>query len=689
MLAWASTSRRAPADSSFPRRRHAGVAAVLLAVLVGVRLASQTQAPPTFRSGIDVVQVDVSVLDRNRHPVRGLTAADFTVLEDGKPREIVAFTPVELPARATAVDDGAAAWTREIAPDVASNDLPREGRLVVIAFDWSVRFADQPAARRIALAAVDALGPGDLAAVTFTNPAATAGTPQNFTADRARLRDVIRRPIAAARLNPVVRTERDPRNVNGAMLDDPEGYESGSCYCRVCVFDAMTHIADLLRPMTSRRKVVLFISSYFHGVDPVLPTDRLTTLRDTVLVPKALGTCSAPLADARARLDRAASLAGVTVHVLDPVGLETSGNSPLGGFLNDSAAQGSSAMQRGAGLAMLADMTGGRVVTRTNTPDLFVPAILGESQSYYLLGFSAERTGPDTRVHRVEVKVAAPDVEVRSRRAFTWGDEAKSARDASAAAPLVEAIGGVAPRSDIPLSLSAAAFATPGKRTGTVALVLGARTARSDRFQIVAAALDSAARVVASREATVEITARANPAGDGRYELLSRLELAPGRYEIRVAAAAATGERGSVFADVDVPDFVRDPLNLSGVVLDVTPAIRVAPPDALADLLPVTPSARRAFAKTDRVIAFLRVYQGLAAARPVDVRTRIVDTAGRVVFTDTRTLAAAAFGATHAADYRIALPLATLQPGAHVLAIDATSPTHQARRNVRFIVQGF
>ena len=42
--------------------------------------------PPTFRTGVDAVQLDVSVLDKDRRPVRGLTAADFTVLENSKPR---------------------------------------------------------------------------------------------------------------------------------------------------------------------------------------------------------------------------------------------------------------------------------------------------------------------------------------------------------------------------------------------------------------------------------------------------------------------------------------------------------------------------------------------------------------------------------------------------------------------------
>ena len=147
------------------------------------------QPPPTFQSGIDVVLLDVSVLDKQRRPVRGLTTEDFTILEDGKPRPIAAFTAVDLPgvpARADAQRTPAkASWTRDVAADTASNDIGGEGRLVVIMLDRTIELGfPTTAARRIAAAAIDQLAPNDLAAVVYT---VNGAPPQNFTSDRARL----------------------------------------------------------------------------------------------------------------------------------------------------------------------------------------------------------------------------------------------------------------------------------------------------------------------------------------------------------------------------------------------------------------------------------------------------------------------------------------------------------------------
>jgi len=325
---------------------------------VGFSLVYQAVSPgtqPTIRVGIDVVQVDVSVLDDQRHPVRGLTAADFTVLEDGKPRPVTVFNPIEIEDHPPSVD-GVASWVRDVPPDVTTNDVRPDGRLVVILFDWSVRPQDQLLARKIATATVDELGPGDLAAVVFTSTFSNAGTPQNFTSDRARLLAAINRPFAAALTEPCG-ILADPRNHNCGMLKDPEEYESGGCLCGLCVLEAIARVADTVRDVPGRRKSVLFIGSYFRSSEPM---DGPASLREVkrprdpaaaIVGPPAdrPGYCSAQLRDARERMVRATSLANLTVHVLDPVGIETESNSPMGGGRTGQ-------LERRDGLAGLADL---------------------------------------------------------------------------------------------------------------------------------------------------------------------------------------------------------------------------------------------------------------------------------------------------------------------------------------------
>src|SRR5688572_2438166 len=46
---------------------------------------------PVFRTGINFVRVDAIVTDRQGNPVVDLKAADFEILEDGKPQTIESF----------------------------------------------------------------------------------------------------------------------------------------------------------------------------------------------------------------------------------------------------------------------------------------------------------------------------------------------------------------------------------------------------------------------------------------------------------------------------------------------------------------------------------------------------------------------------------------------------------------------
>src|SRR6185436_9013243 len=129
-----------------------------LAVLGAYQTPPQTppqQTPPVFRSGIDVVQLDVSVLDKGRKPVRGLTADDFTVVEDGKPQRIVAVS--EMTHEGATVQRPV--WGRAAPPDVASNDVG-DRRIFAIVID-----GPGPYVPDLLRGVIERLIPGDVVAV--------------------------------------------------------------------------------------------------------------------------------------------------------------------------------------------------------------------------------------------------------------------------------------------------------------------------------------------------------------------------------------------------------------------------------------------------------------------------------------------------------------------------------------------
>ena len=77
------------------RRTIAAAAAAVVAA--GLLTHAQQAQTPTFRTSVTFVEVDVSVLDAQRRPVRGLRSAEFQVFEDGAPQPIETFTEINVP----------------------------------------------------------------------------------------------------------------------------------------------------------------------------------------------------------------------------------------------------------------------------------------------------------------------------------------------------------------------------------------------------------------------------------------------------------------------------------------------------------------------------------------------------------------------------------------------------------------
>jgi VWFA-related protein len=105
--------------------------------------APQPQEPPqpqlVIRTDVRQVLVPAVVLDRSRHPVSGLKASDFEILEDGRPQQIVAFEVQKVGGAAPAIPPAANAIAPPTGPAAspapakpADPGMPKRTYLVLV-----------------------------------------------------------------------------------------------------------------------------------------------------------------------------------------------------------------------------------------------------------------------------------------------------------------------------------------------------------------------------------------------------------------------------------------------------------------------------------------------------------------------------------------------------------------------------
>jgi VWFA-related protein len=669
-----------PLLRTLPRPLSCLITLLTLAAVSG----AQQNPPPTFRANVDLIQLDVSVLDKAHQPVRGLTAADFTVLVDGVPRAVIAFKAVELPKPVPP----SAPWIRDITPDVATNAHP-SGRVVVIMIDDASFFNQVDAdlwavqkTRAVARAALNELGADDLAAVVYTENNHTA---QNFTTDRRRLLAAIDRSAIFPGRTILARGDDSPMPAitpaQAEMLNDPLGITRGSCSCGVCSIEALGRVAEALRSLPQQRKIVVYISA---GVVVTPPKTQIAAAGYENMAEH----CNLVKRDAMTEAFRQAQLSNVTIEAVDPKGV---------------IAGGEGASSRVEFLRTMAETTGGRAVVNRNDMDQQVPALLAESSSYYLLGVESPITTPGTkedgRLHPIQVRVARSDLEVRTRTGY-YTPTAKE-RKAMAARPsrsLDMSIAAALPKADFPMEVSVAPFAA-ANRQAELAVVLAVtqpnnpssrnESGREGVDVLISAFNPETGTALGSWRQALNVGWNPAAAVSGQYEVMSRIPVKSGRYELRLGARTADGRTASVYTYVEVPDFSGDSLSLSGLVLSAIPSPRMAtaPKDAFAGLLPIAPTARRAFRTTDRVTGFLRVYQGgTRPVMPLTLTTRLVDSTNAQRGGGVRNIDAASFGPARSYDDRFDLPV-RLPPGEYLLTIDAAAGGKTAQRAVRFSVR--
>jgi hypothetical protein len=345
-------------------------------------------------------------------------------------------------------------------------------------------------------------------------------------------------------------------------------------------------------------------------------------------------------------------------------------------------------------LEAAASNTGGRAVLKAPDAPAGIEQMFVENSSYYLLGYHSLNTKTDS-YRNVSVKVNRPgSFEIRARNRYYVEKPADPKKGPVSAQE--KAIAGMLPDPGIPLEITTTPFANPDGTGPAIVVAIGVSqdAPAKQGFQKLdyitrAFTPEGDARVGRSQRVNVAVHAASIDLKD-EYDLLSFLPVKPGRYEVRASVHNGTlDQQGSVYGDVEVPEFFKTPLSLSGIVLTVKPMRVAAPYYALESILPVVPTTRRVFTHEEHVSAFLRAYQPKPDAfAPVAVAIRITDDHGNVVSDTPQNLAADDFSKKlRSADVTCPVPAVNLGAGNYLLTVEASTVLAKARRDVRFSVK--
>ena len=677
---------------------------LLLVAIVGLSTtafgqAGQNAQRPTFRAGVETVSVDVVVLGPDGRPVRGLTASDFEVRDQGRLAQILTFE--EVTTGGESVNPPRGQITMAARRDVATNATSASGRVTLLVLDdvrTPVESTDR--VRDVALQAIEQLLPATAMGVIFTSgqpgveitsdPGLLANAVSTFQgrSDRWARRGA---DVAIAPATTGGRTVyRDAAEEGSNAISADLSIEYGDHE----TFRTLERAADMFVG-DSRRKAFVFISpgsrldaTIASGVQAILP-GQVPDLRIEQLLVSVN------------RFLEAARRANVAVYAIDPRG-ETGFGAEGFNFISSSgqsiplALHADVAAQHQHALSILAQRTGGMAFVDTNEFGAALAQIGRELRDYYLLGIPAA----DGDSYRgIDVRVSRPDVVVRHRLAYRAGSaDEPTGRGGGELERLVES---PVPESSVPLSLFAVPLPSEDDHV-PVAVAFEMRVPRQDledvdlllrdevRYGLYAVDL-ATGRVTrrTSRAAAVALRPRGPVAlapDTVAYQLMTWIELPPGRYQLRLSAISRKLNRGgSVYLTLDVPNYPQSDVGVSGLVLGRSagagvPTARLGTTSARR--IPIDPTLDRRFERWDPIRLFFEAVSRDVAS-PVNAWIEIVDRDGQVVRSETVVPDEDEHGRV---EYDV--PLTALEPGAYELRVRVSAGAQEVRRTVGFELTG-
>jgi VWFA-related protein len=646
-------------------------------VLIGQQRPEPAQ--PTFRVQVDAVEIDASVTDARGNVVTDLTIDDFEILENGRPQTITSFGLVNLPR--TRAERPLFA-PKAIEPDVQSNNQG-EGRLYVIALD-QVTGAQILRTRRFVRRFLEQyFAPNDLGAVVFLGRADHSKAQGLTSNPRLLLQAVDAFSGGFASEAPPASTVPNAQGGTTSPLSDPNNLDRDFKFR-----EAMSSFRDIVEYMATvhgRRKALLLFSQGY-------PADvfRVVDYRGGVL---------SIVEEDMHRAITAATRNNVVIYPIDPSGLTEDGGlaeSETGQSTDPDARLGAAFARLNArqSLTALASATGGFALSSSNSFENAFDRIVQENSTYYVLGFSSTNDRRDGRYRKLDVRVKRPGLTVRGRAGYMA--PLRNERPAEPPKPSSNVSVGVADalRSTVAVNgLPLRVFAGPFKGASRDATIVIAVEVDASQLGLVEKdgthlgaleisyfSIDMKNKFYPGQTQTATLTLRQET-----YEqvmktgirMVVETTLAPGRYQMRIAAGNRENKAGSVVYDLEVPDFTKDQLIMSAVTIGSAATSRIMTMNGkipFAATIPGNITSRREFDAGDTLAIYTEVYETLrdATSHTVALTAELRAEGGTVVrnVSDERS-SSELQGKRGGYGFSAQLPLNDVAPGLYVIHVEA------------------
>jgi VWFA-related protein len=652
--------------------------------------AQQPQKRPVFRGNTQIVSVDVIVRDGSGAVVRGLTADDFEVSEDGKPQAVSSFTFEEIsekPRAAASVDLLAGAETRVAAeaartqpvsapeaPKPMSSEELAGRRLIVLLFDISSMQPED--VQRAVDAAVkyvnEKMSPADMVAVATVSSMLDVLT--DFTADRAKVGD------ALARLGYTEGTATPPPTADTVATDEQTAADESTTSEDTAAMDmfnndvrlrALKALAETLAPLEQKKSILYFSAGMERSGE-----DNQVELRSAI---------------------NAAVRAHVAIYPVDTRGLQAV---VPGGDARQASGRGS-ALFSGRGvsqqfsrlsasqdtLTSLASDTGGKAFMDSNDFGDAFARVQRDMSAYYLLGYNSANTAKDGRFRRIRVRLkkAIPGARVEARAGYYADRDFAHTATGDRETQLQEMLFAAVSATDLPVLVNAGFFRLAADRyyvpismavPGSAIPIPQEKDKDKIALDVLGIVQDEQGRPVGRIRQTMKLPPGSVGALTSKQVLYqSAVTLPPGRFSIKVVVRENTsGLMGSFEAPVIVPELKQAPLKVSSVVLStqVQAAKESANNPLVRDGEQLVPNLTHVAARDQKMFFYYEVYDPASAESAPDVRTSLAFYRGKVKVFETPVVERAVIDdpSRKAAVFKLEVPAGSLPAGLYTCQIN-------------------